>query len=213
MQRKFIFKDGNKEILLPITPPSFTIGYGTNIETINIHTLGDINIAGYGTLATININCDFPNHDYPFVFSSAELRGPYEYVEMFKKWINDKKVLRFIISDTPINIAVLVQSIDYSEKDGTNDVYAVISLREYREISVAKMETTEMQNKSRPAPADPPIKAKTYTIVKGDTLSGICRKFYGNANLYPKLAKVNNIKNPNLIYTGNTLKIPDISQL
>lgn len=209
MQRKFIFKDADKEVILPITPPSFSIGKGNNIETINIHALGDVILAGYGTLATIQIDCMLPAKEYPFSFSTQE---PYSLVDEFSKWIDDKKIIRFVISDTPINIAVLMQSIEYSETDGTNDVYASITLREYRELSIVKVSTMETQNKPR-ITVSPPVKSSSYTIVKGDTLSSICRKFYGNANLYSKLAKVNNIKNPNLIYAGNTLKIPDINQL
>ena len=54
---------------------------------------------------------------------------------------------------------------------------------------------------------------QNHTVQPGDTLSGICRKYYGNANLYPKLAAYNNIKNPDLIYDGSVLKIPPASAL
>jgi GH25 family lysozyme M1 (1,4-beta-N-acetylmuramidase) len=45
---------------------------------------------------------------------------------------------------------------------------------------------------------------KTYTVKKGDTLSGIASK-YGTT--YQELAKKNGIKNPNLIYPGQVIKI------
>lgn len=45
---------------------------------------------------------------------------------------------------------------------------------------------------------------KTYTVKSGDTLSGIASK-YGTS--YTKIAKDNNISNPNLIYPGQVLKI------
>lgn len=44
----------------------------------------------------------------------------------------------------------------------------------------------------------------TYTVKKGDTLSGIASR-YGTT--YQKIAKDNGIANPNLIYAGKTLKI------
>lgn len=47
-----------------------------------------------------------------------------------------------------------------------------------------------------------------YTVVKGDTLWGIAKKFYGNGNRYPEIAKANNIANPNIIHTGQKLLIP-----
>lgn len=44
-----------------------------------------------------------------------------------------------------------------------------------------------------------------YVVKKGDTLSGIASK-YGTT--YQKLAKYNNIENPDLIIVGQTIKIP-----
>lgn len=49
---------------------------------------------------------------------------------------------------------------------------------------------------------------KTYTVVSGDTLSGIASK-YGTT--YQKLAEYNGISNPNLIYPGQKIKIPSSS--
>lgn len=45
---------------------------------------------------------------------------------------------------------------------------------------------------------------KTYTVKSGDTLSGIASK-YGTT--YQKLAQINGISNPNVIYAGQVLKI------
>ena len=47
-----------------------------------------------------------------------------------------------------------------------------------------------------------------HTVVSGDTLWGIAKKYYGNGNRYPEIAKANNISNPNLIHVGQKLLIP-----
>lgn len=44
-----------------------------------------------------------------------------------------------------------------------------------------------------------------YTVVKGDTLSGIARKY---ATTYQELAGYNGIQNPNLIFPGQKIRIP-----
>jgi len=45
---------------------------------------------------------------------------------------------------------------------------------------------------------------KVGTVVRGDTLSGIAGKF---GTSYQALAAINGIANPNLIYTGQVLKV------
>ena len=51
---------------------------------------------------------------------------------------------------------------------------------------------------------------ETYTIKVDDTLSKICKEFYGASNHtnIQKIANANNISNPNLIRAGVTIKIP-----
>ena len=58
----------------------------------------------------------------------------------------------------------------------------------------------------------PPQQAKVeyYTIQKGDTLSAIAKRYYGNANDYPRIFEANRevIKDADLIYPGQKIRIP-----
>jgi nucleoid-associated protein YgaU len=60
--------------------------------------------------------------------------------------------------------------------------------------------------------AAPPATAEVefYVIEKGDTLSGIAKQFYGDANAYPRIFEANRevIKDADLIYPGQTIRIP-----
>lgn len=53
-------------------------------------------------------------------------------------------------------------------------------------------------------------KVEYYVIQSGDTLSGIAKRFLGNAMEYPKIFEANRevIKDPNLIYPGQKIRIP-----
>jgi nucleoid-associated protein YgaU len=53
-------------------------------------------------------------------------------------------------------------------------------------------------------------KVEYYLIKKGDTLSAIAKQFYGKANEYPKIFEANRevIKDPNLIFPGQKIRIP-----
>lgn len=47
----------------------------------------------------------------------------------------------------------------------------------------------------------------TVKVQKGDTLWAIAKKYLGSGNRYPELASLNGIKNPNLIYVGQIIKV------
>ncbi len=201
--RKFIIKDtaSNTELVLPVTPPAFEVSHGINVETINIHALGDVILPGYSTLAVIRLDCMFPAKKYPFNQPKTQL-DPYGYIKKFETWSDNHTILRFIVSGTAVNIQVIVSDISYGERDGSGDVYATINLHEYRLIGKDSRST----EKTAAAVQD-------YVIKAGDTLGAICRKYYGNASLYQRLATYNDIKNPNLIYAGKTIRLPDKSLL
>ena len=99
--------------------------------------------------------------------------------------------------------------------------YCTLTLRRHRQPNPVRL-VGDGQQAAQTAAVSTPARAtdmpaqtavQNHTVQPGDTLSGICRKYYGNANLYPKLAAYNNIKNPDLIYDGSVLKIPPASAL
>lgn len=49
---------------------------------------------------------------------------------------------------------------------------------------------------------------KTYTVQPGDSLSKIARDVLGDMSLWPEIARLNNIANPNLIHPGQMLNLP-----
>ena len=55
-----------------------------------------------------------------------------------------------------------------------------------------------------------PATDQTYTVVAGDSLSKIAKKFYGNANAWNTIFQANKdkISNPDLIRPGQVLRIP-----
>lgn len=56
----------------------------------------------------------------------------------------------------------------------------------------------------------PPPNDRTYTVVKGDSLSKIAKQVYGSASQWKKIFEANQdtIKNPDLIYPGQVIKLP-----
>ena len=58
-----------------------------------------------------------------------------------------------------------------------------------------------------PTQVQNPITGSTYTVVKGDFLWDIAVRAYGDGYQWVKIAKANNLVNPNLIFSGNVLNL------
>lgn len=60
--------------------------------------------------------------------------------------------------------------------------------------------------------AAPEPEAQYHDVVRGDTLSAIAKKFYGDANKYPKIFEANQpmLSHPDKIYPGQKLRIPPL---
>ena len=73
------------------------------------------------------------------------------------------------------------------------------NIRGVTEVKIDKLQAPSVQ-----------AKVEYYTIKKGDTLSAIAKQFYGRANDYPKIFEANRevIKDPNLIFPGQKIRIP-----
>jgi nucleoid-associated protein YgaU len=52
------------------------------------------------------------------------------------------------------------------------------------------------------------ITGGTYTVVKGDNLWEIAVRAYGDGYKWVEIARENKLANPNLIHTGNVLRLP-----
>lgn len=58
--------------------------------------------------------------------------------------------------------------------------------------------------------SEPAAECQYHMVEKGDTLSAIAKKVYGNANLYPQIFEANKpmLSHPDKIYPGQNLIIP-----
>lgn len=210
--KQMILKDtsGGTELILPVTPESFSVAFGRNVLKVNVHQLGDVNLWGQKMAGTVQISALFPSSERSYAFAGGYTGNPYGAIELLKNWQDQGKILRFIVSETPVNLAVLLSEVSYGEQDGTGDVTANLTLSEYRETGAVQVQSGSSQSAARPSESGGIHSSpQSYTVVKGDTMWTIARKFYGDATLCWKLASYNGIKNANIIYPGQVVKIPD----
>lgn len=219
MAYAIFFDKNNVTYRLPVNPEELEIQSNQATEKYNILKLGEVVVPTHNELKTYTFETEFPREANQYVTSTKDFRGPDFWLDLFETWRNKKEPIRFIATNgitKDINTLVLIESYTVVEKAGEEgDKYVSFELIEYKEFSkkVAKIVIEKEKPVATPAPTPSPAPAvtkKTYTIVSGDTLWGIAKRYYGNGALYTKIYEANKsiIKNPNLIYPGQKVVIP-----
>lgn len=158
--------------------------------------------------------------------SSPQFIGAREYLNLFEKLKKSLVPFQFKIErsrpnniklfDTVADMMVTLEEYSIIE-DAANgfDLTIPMRLKQYRfylketdltEIDKTKADSTQTDS-SQAGSKTNFNKPKTYTVKKGDTLWGICKKHLGDGSKYPQIAKLNGIKNPNLIRIGQVIKL------
>lgn len=210
----FVDPATSRELILPVTPPQYTWSGPANLQVISLDQLGEATLygglkMGDGTLEDVLL----PAQDYPFLVPGGRA-DPEGYIAQLEAWRDSGAKLQWIVSGAGINLSVMIASLSKSERDGTNDRYLTISLRQWQRLETPVLEisgggaATDRDSQTGAAAA------KTYTVQSGDCLWTIAEKYYGNGADYRRLAAANPfIKNPSLIYPGQVLTIPPADDL
>ena len=162
-------------------------------------------------------DCLLPAQAYPFLSPGAGT-NPWLYLEQLERWVDKGTVVRWMVSGTPVNAAVLLEGVTYREQDGTNDLYADITLRQYTRpetpVLPAEPSASGAGTAASRDSATGTATAKTCTVASGDTLWGICRRYYGDGFLAWRLAAAKAAASPTPTYPpGQVLTIPPLAQL
>lgn len=197
---------------MPDTPSSFEFESGRNVENVDMAQTGETNLPGLLHLFNEQMEFLLPAQSGRSYAPQEWTGETYPTVEKLVAWSNAGTVLRLIVTGTSANYPVLLGPVIYGEDDGTNDVKVKLTFYRYRYIGHETTVKTSTGNTGRTSGSSG-TQTTTYTVKHGDTLWGICRKHYGKGSLYPKLARYNHIKNANIIYSGQKIKLPPASKL
>lgn len=217
-----------KKCLLPIAPPKLSVKINNANETVTLINEGEINILKKAELTDIEFECRIPQEKYPFAVYKSGFKGADYFLDYFESLKTSKKPFQFIVCrkrptgkrlfDTNIKVSLEDYKITEDAKNGF-DVLVKIKLKQWRDYGTKTVNisfnmgkpkaSVEPQREATTSPA--PAAAQTYTVVKGDCLWNIAKKFYGNGSKYSIIYNANKSViggNPNLIYPGQVLTIP-----
>jgi nucleoid-associated protein YgaU len=107
-----------------------------------------------------------------------------------------------------------IENLNIQFDDGTATVTGTTETQAEREkvvLAVGNVEGVARVDDQITVVAPEPA-ATFYTVVSGDTLSGISLEHYGNAMKYTAIFEANRpmLENPDLIYPGQVLRIPPL---
>lgn len=217
--------------LLPIAPDKLQVKINNANDTLTLINEGQINILKTPELTDVEFECMIPQTKYPFATYRSGFKSASYFLDYFETLKVDKKPFQFIVSRTlpsgkvlfSTNMKVSLEDYKITEqaKDGF-DLTVKIKLKQYRDFST-KTVNIKMSGNSNPATTvqnmraagtnPSPSAVKTYTVVSGDCLWNIAKRFYGNGAKYTVIYDANKGViggNPNLIYPGQVLTIPAI---
>lgn len=209
--------EGEEGFVLPVLPEKIEFNESGDNKTFDIVNLGEVGTINKPKLTQISFESYFPKNIGPYI-SSEQLFSSNVYISKIREWREKEQKIRFIFTGSPLDINDLftIESFKLTEKGGeVGDIHYSIELKAYRPYAARKivMDTKgNNTNKAKveakpPRPSEKP-KQKTHTVVSGDTLWHIAKRHLGDGARYKEIAKINNIKNPNLIYPGQVFKIP-----
>lgn len=144
-------------------------------------------------------------------------KAPNEIISTIENWRKNGTRLKLMVTETALNHDVYLDSFTAEAVGGNGDYEYSISFMEAKEMIVYTVNELGMQplsptnnNVSSGTRTSPPKKS-THTVVKGDTLWGIAKKYLGNGSRYMEIYNANKAtigSNPNLIRPGQVLTIP-----
>lgn len=132
----FTLSGSGYSVDFPVLPSSFTVTNPRNNQTINVISVGDVNMIGNAGLASIKFDSFFPANNYPFL-KTFMITPPYNYVQKVKAMQSANQPCQITITGTDVSLPVTIETFEYSEKDGSGDVYFSMELKEYRYMSTS----------------------------------------------------------------------------
>jgi nucleoid-associated protein YgaU len=212
------YNGGAEKILLPAFPEVINFEKAGTNTSVSVQGLGEVVIMGDPSALVVSFESFFPAAYFPGIQVSA-ITKPEILAERIKQWKDGDKPVQLIITGTSVNMYCTIEEFTYHEQGGdVGSLYYSITLKEYREVSARQVKVDLPAQKAYvPPPAPVPVRAdnrvmpRTYTVVKGDSLSKIAAAQLGSSSRWREIYDLNKSViggNPNLIHPGQVYTLP-----
>lgn len=214
------------EMLCPVMPSKIEIKIKGQNKTLTLINGDTINILKTPGLSEVSFDLLLPNVKYPStiaIYDSGFKNAKYFLDELEKFKVEKKpfywKLFRYMpnlkwLYDSEMKVSLEDYTIKEDVKQGF-DVVVSVKLKQYRDYST-KIVNVENGTVNETRASDKVIDTVKYTVVKGDCLWNIAKRFYGDGSKYTVIYEANKDiigGNPNFIKVGMVLTIPGATEV
>ena len=210
----WITHNGEREKLrFPVLPTKFDVTHGTKNTSVTISGLGEILVLQDRAAVEVSWDSFFPAAYFPGIQTPFMLSSPDAMIQRLFEWKISAKPVHLILTGTRVNFYAAIQSLQSYRKGGDpGSIYYKIKLKEYREVRIRQVKVSSTGTATVSGGStrtDNRVQAKTYTVKPGDCLYNISKSTLGDGGRYNEIYCLNKdkLKNPNLIYPGQVLRI------
>lgn len=220
----YLIDPAGPQIHFPVNPEEVQIRREKQYETVNIMSLGEVDFAQREKVKEITFSSFFPARPRN---ANEQRQSYFRYMipgdwnpQLMMNRLNDfmirRKPLRFLITDTEVNVLVMVSSHNSTFRGGEpGDVYFDLTLRTWREAKVrtAAEGAGQVGDSAIPADSRPDVKPPPpiYVVKPGDSLWKIAKLELGDGGRYRDIYELNRDivgPDPDLIFSGQKLVMP-----
>lgn len=214
-------------VVFPIPPSSLEVKINNKNETVDLIDGSEINILKSPGLTEYEFELLLPSVSYPFAHYDNGFVAPRYYLDVLERLKADKRHFQFDVYrempnglktfDTNATVSLEEYTIKEDAEEGF-DITVEVKLKQYRayatkvytmtETAQDGDEATAVVEEQRPADTAPEI--SYYTVVSGDCLWNIAKRWLGDGARWGEIYELNRdqIDSPDLIYPGQVLVMP-----
>lgn len=193
----FLSSSDGDTLHFPVNPSEVTVTGEKGIETVNIIQLGEVDFPMGNKRTEIQFSSFFCRDYDPSYCQYPNIPNPEEAMEKLVNWRIAGKPIRLLVTDTPINILVLILRTSHRYVGGEpGDIYFEITMRQWQEVRV-RMSTEKAlapaiarEEQQRPRSDTKPV-PKVYVVKPGDSLWKIAKLQLGDGSKYSAIYDAN----------------------
>ena len=207
---------------LPVTPSSLKLRIKNQNETVSLINDGEIKFLKAPGLTEIQFDALLPQTGYPFARGGG---GASYYLSLLERLKAGKRPFRFLVSriiprgallfDTNLLVSLEEYQVREDAQELGMDVEVSVSLKRYQSYGTRtvqpakKAKAVRISGPKREEGSPPEI--STHKVEAGDCLWNLAKQYLGDGSRYNEIYELNRdiVQNPNLIYVGQELKLPE----